>query len=48
MFDIDKFAIIERSLLKDYRDKPLLFTPDTVQNEILKYTAVRMSETSFF
>jgi hypothetical protein len=48
MFDLDRLIMLERSQHNDFKDRPLLITPDSVQDEILKYASVRLAETSFF
>ena len=38
--------MLERRNYKDYKDRPLLITPDSIQDILLKYGAVRMSDAS--
>ena len=43
-FEMDRLALLERINLCDYREKPLLVTPDRLNSRQVMYSAVRLTD----
>jgi hypothetical protein len=44
---MDRLALLERLQHSDYQDRPLLITPEKIQNMMVKYSAVRLSDPNY-
>lgn len=45
---MDRLAMLERLMHKEYKDRPLLVSPDELHHLTIKFAAIRLCDTSVY